>query len=361
MKYDDELEKIFFSNKEEKNVKKRLKKQDRSQFKKTDQKKVNIDLDKSKNKTSCLGQVFSIYSQGICVRYLDRNYVCTLRGVLKNQNKKLKNLVTVGDWVYFSILGDSEGVVDEIQRRTTELCRADNLNQKKKQLIAANIDQVLIVTSIFSPKLRPTIIDRYIIASLIDHIQPIIIINKIDLLSEASLEEQQLYQDVVEAYSKVPHLILSVSTKTQEGIELLKNNMKNRASVFAGQSGVGKSSLINMVCGTDFKTQGVVCSTNKGSHTTSMAQLVGLNFGGVCIDTPGIKSFGMWQLNPKEVQFYYLEFEPYRNQCQFSGCMHINEPHCQIKKAVEEKKISKMRYQSYLSVIEELLIEHKRR
>lgn len=339
------------------------KKTDREKFKKSDTLHKNIKKDRSQ---LLHGRVLSITPQGILVDSKDGSglFTCTLRGLLKKEKVQFKNLVTVGDFVLFEKSSDNEGLIAHVEPRHSILSRADNLSRRKEQLIAANIDQVLITVSVVNPPLKPFLVDRYIIATHKGNMTPIIIINKIDLLENdnaALADERLLFQEMVQAYKDAGIALIPVSAATGEGMDLLEAAMKDKASVFSGQSGVGKSSLINATTSFNLKVGGMVDKTKKGSHTTTTASLLQLPFGGWCIDTPGIKSFGIWDLKKDEVEQYFTEIYAQGRKCKFLNCSHLHESGCEVIKAVEEGKIALFRYQSYHYLVESISQSHVRR
>lgn len=345
---------------------------DRSKYKKTDlekwQKKTQLressklDLDKYSR-----GRVLSITPQGILVEKDGVTITCSLRGLLKKDKSQFKNLVTVGDFVLFEKSDGGEGQIVQVEQRQTILSRADNLSRRKEQLIAANIDQVLITTSIVSPPLKPFLVDRYIIATCKGGMKPIIVVNKIDLLLDERqdplliAQELEIYEEFLKAYQAVGIPVIAVSATTGEGMDELREAMKDKASVFSGQSGVGKSSLINAVAGLTLRVGEVVGRTQKGSHTTTTANLLQMPFGGWCIDTPGIKSFGLWDLKKDEVEKYFSEIYAQGRSCKYPNCSHTNEKDCAVIAAVEEGMISALRFQSYQYLVYSMAREHQRR
>lgn len=341
---------------------KRLSAKDRSKYKKTDQKQRKRLAEEQYQELEGLerGRVLSIASEWIEVDTTEGMLFCTLRGLLKKERSHAKNLVTVGDFVLLERISPEEGVIAHIEPRKSVLSRADNLSRKKEQLIAANIDQVLITVSVVAPPLKPTLIDRYIIAARKGGMEPIIVVNKIDLLPDHP-EEQKLYQTMLTAYQGLRVPIISVSAATGEGLDKLKAIMQDKASVFSGQSGVGKSSLINATTGLDLLVGDVVEKTRKGAHTTTQARLLRLSCGGWCIDTPGIKSFGLWDLHPGEVEQYYSEISSWGEGCKYPNCRHLNEPGCVVIQAVEDGEISPLRYASYQHLMGCIAQEHKKR
>jgi ribosome biogenesis GTPase len=277
----------------------------------------------------------------------------------------LKNLLTVGDFVLFEPKDHSEGFIIEVLERTSVLSRADNLSRRKEQLIAANIDQVLITTSVVSPAFKANLVDRYIIAAQKGGMKPIIVINKIDQLENVDdvsiAAERELVHLFIEIYTQLGYQVIPVSCITQEGIAALKETMRSKASVFSGQSGVGKSSLINLMTGLELPTGEIVSKTQKGAHTTTSAQLIPLEEGGWCIDTPGIKSFGLWNLQTEEIQQFYHEIKAAGAQCRYPNCTHIHEPDCAVVSAVQAGTISALRYESYCSLLTSIEKPHRLR
>ncbi|MBS4167559.1 ribosome small subunit-dependent GTPase A [Parachlamydia sp. AcF125] len=346
---------------------------DRSKYKKTDREKHEKHLTEqrsaklSKNEWE-KGRVISIVPQGILVSSNGQEFLCTLRGVLKKERGLAKNLVAVGDFVLFEKSAPEEGLIAHVEPRKTVLSRADNLSRRKEQLIAANIDQVLITTSVLSPPLKPSLIDRYIIATQKGGMTPLIVVNKIDLLftplaADNPLLEQEkaLFEEFIKGYRQAGLQVIPVSTITGEGIALLKEQMRDKSSVFSGQSGVGKSSLINALIGTDLRTGKIVQRTKKGTHTTTTTQLIPLDFGGWCIDTPGIKSFGIWDVNREEVESYFSEIHLIGRMCKFPDCSHLHEEDCAVIQAVEEGRISPLRFESYHDLLHSITQKHLRR
>lgn len=340
---------------------------DRSKFKKTDQEQRQQRDKQDAAPTGERGRVLSVRSQGVLVSIGHDTLLCQLRGVLKKEKERVKNLVVVGDWVFVERSSPNEGSIEAIEPRKTILSRADNLSRRKAQLIAANVDQVMIVVSVLAPRLKPALVDRYVIAALQGGLTPIIILNKMDLLATNDADpivvevEKELVGEMVKAHELSGIELITVSALTGQGIDRLRQLMKDKTSVFSGQSGVGKSCLINAVTGLNLKTGSVVDRTGKGAHTTTSAQLIPLEFGGWCVDTPGVQSFGVWDLDPKQVDQYFAEIARCGRTCKYSGCRHLTEPDCAVKIAVEEGSLSELRYESYCSLMESAEKEHKRR
>jgi ribosome biogenesis GTPase len=340
---------------------------DRSKFKKTDKDKRQEIFDPIALAAEGLrrGRVTSIVPQGIIVYDEGHEWTCEVRGVMKKEKTLQKNLVAVGDWVWFLESSPGEGSIATVEPRKTILSRADNLSRRKEHIIATNIDQVLITVSVLDPPLKPPLIDRYIIAAHKGGMDPVIVINKVDKLEDddsPDIEMQrEIYEECLLAYAKANVPIIAVSATASEGLDLLREQMKNRSSVFSGQSGVGKTSLINAVTGLDLRVGETVARTKKGSHTTTSASLLPLEFGGWCVDTPGIKSFGVWDLEADEIEHYFDEIMEVGHSCAFADCTHSHEEDCAVKRAVEAGEISFMRFMSYQALMQSVNEGHTRR
>lgn len=316
---------------------------DRSKFKKSDQEeKAAQTIDPSWTR----GRVVAISGEGYWVDANGSRLLATLRGLLKKERMESKNLIAVGDFVWYT----PERSIALIEERYSSLARTD-ITGRKEQLIAVNVDQAIITVSVVNPSLKPALVDRYLIAAEKGNIHPIIVINKIDLLETATLEEKEEYRNFLAAYEPIGIPILSVSSHQRTGFEALKALLKEKTSVISGQSGVGKSSLINAAFGLQLKTGDLAQKTAKGSHTTTTAELLPLPEGGYCVDTPGVRSFGVWKLQKEEVVGHFYEFR--HLNCKYPDCNHITEPGCGVMKALEEGKISPMRYESYRTLLDE--------
>jgi ribosome biogenesis GTPase / thiamine phosphate phosphatase len=298
------------------------------------------------NESLVEGRVLSIASEEIQVQHKKMVYPCTLRGVLKKEKTTKKNLVIVGDLVLFDL---NQQVISKVLERRSLLSRQENFTRRKEQLIAANIDQVFITSAVEHPKFKPHLIDRYIIAAMKGNIDPIILFNKIDLTVD-----YEALDVTTKVYEQLGFKVLKTSCSTKFGIPKLKKVMKDKASLFAGQSGVGKSSLINLTTGLNLKTLEVSEKNYKGRHTTTTACLIPLEFGGWCIDSPGIRTFGVWALSTQDLQDYFPEINKFRSHCHFPNCSHTHEPKCAVLEALSEGKISHLRYNSYKNLLKEV-------
>lgn len=292
------------------------------------------------------GRVLAISPDGALVSADGKEHRCSLRGVLKRKKTRDKNLLVVGDFVLFE--GD---VIEQVCDRFSLLSRQEHLTRRKKQLIAANIDQVLITASVKKPHLKPALIDRYLIATYKGNMEPVIVINKVDLV-----EDKEALDAIKALYEDLGIPVILTSIETGEGLDELKEQMRNVSSVFSGQSGVGKSSLINEMLGLDLAVGEVVAKTEKGAHTTSQAELIPLDCGGFCIDTPGIRSFGVWDIQREDLVNHFPEIAEVGLSCRFPNCSHTHEPDCAVKQAVENEEISIIRFESYLKLLQDVAL-----
>jgi ribosome biogenesis GTPase len=246
-----------------------------------------------------------------------------------------------------------QGVITALQPRKNMLARPDFTGQMKP--VAANIDQILIVTSPV-PELNEGLVDRYLVAAELSGISAVLVLNKIDILTEE--QKNQLTQRI-SVYQETGYSVIYTSAKTQHGLDSLYQQLSNKSSVFVGQSGVGKSSLINALLPEAQIKEGEVSeSTHKGIHTTSVSRLYHLDNeqvkNAIVIDSPGIREFGLWNIDKNEVIHGFRELEQYAQYCRFRDCKHLNEPGCGVLKAVEEGKISAQRFESYHRIMESL-------
>ncbi len=278
------------------------------------------------------GRVISIRSEAVDVAMPTGVLQCTIKGSLKQHVGRIKNIVTIGDRV----------LVDETQiayvlPRTSVLSRIDPKNHRQEQLLAANIDQVLITLS--AQTLKPHLADRFIIAARQGNMHPLLVVNKIDLAYP---------EEFIELYRSLGYTVLPVSALSGKGIKELKAALKGKTSVFAGQSGTGKSSLINRALGANLRTAEIVAWNEKGSHTTTAVTLIPVEGGGYCLDTPGIRSLGIMKLERGDLIEQFPEIAALK--CRFADCTHQGEPGC----AIENGTVHPMRYDSYCKLQEEI-------
>jgi ribosome biogenesis GTPase len=274
-------------------------------------------------------------------------YRCVVRRLLKTLQSDYWNVVAAGDRVLFRPVEgtDHEGVIERVEPRHGVLSRK---SRGRQQVIVANVDQLLIVASAAEPPLKPNLIDRLLISAEKGRIRPIVCINKVDLVDPAAL------MPLVGIYAQLGYPVLLTSAATGFGMDRLKRILSGRQTVLAGQSGVGKSSLLNAIDPTyRLKVQPVSPETHKGRHTTTTARVLRLATGGYVVDTPGIRQFELWDVVPEEIASLFPEFRPYLNGCRFPDCTHIHEADCAVKDSVADARLDIRRYESYCHLMTE--------
>lgn len=290
---------------------------------------------------NCLpGRVLSVRGLHSDVQSQDgKLYHCATRRLLKTLSTDQRHVVAAGDHVLFRPADGQEGIIERVEPRRGVLCRT---SRGRQHIIVTNVDQAVIVSSAAEPYLKPNLIDRMLVTAEKANIRPIICINKIDLVDPADL------QPLVGVYGQMGYEILLVSARTGVGIERLRSQLANLATVVAGQSGVGKSSLLNSIePELDLRVSEVSSDTQKGRHTTTTARLIPLEMGGYVVDTPGIRQFQLWDVIAEEVAGYFRDIRPYVNNCRFPDCTHTHEADCAVKNAVADGRIDARRYESY--------------
>lgn len=294
---------------------------------------------------------------------LDRELLpCNLRGALKKEITASKNLVVVGDMVLVRPTAQDQGTIEGVLSRTSALFRADNLSRRRRHLLAANVQWALIVSSITSPPVKPALLDRCIIAAQKGGIQPILVINKIDLIkTESGAGHKELLDQLKRIYASLEIPLICTSAEDGRGLEEILEMVGSKGAAAAGQSGVGKTSLLNALTGRALPVGPVRLKTGKGTHTTTHAQLIPLSSGGWIIDTPGVSSFGIWQLEIGELKDHFSEIHRAGQDCRFGTCSHRGESGCAIPQAIERGQIAPLRFHSYLALHEELSQPHLRR
>ncbi|TWT43609.1 putative ribosome biogenesis GTPase RsgA [Phycisphaerae bacterium RAS1] len=321
-------------------------------------------------------------------------WMCTIRRVLRTMLIEERGPVTVGDGVWFADLsgchdGQHVGVIERVEPRRSLLSRRVRAGHDtarlgiaggRQHVIAANADQLVIVASVAQPRLKPHLIDRYVVAALRGGLRPIICFNKADLLSgfEEELrrerdrnvvpaitdelldeEGESTYLDhvieIVAEFQSLGYQCLVTSATTGTGVEMLREALRGHISALSGQSGVGKSSLANAVePGLGLVVGDVSDGNEKGKHTTTRARLLRLETGGFIVDTPGVRGFDLWDVDPGQLEAFFEEFVPYVPRCRFNDCLHRDEDGCAVRAAVDEGNISPRRYVSYLKMFEEV-------
>ncbi len=281
-----------------------------------------------------------------------KSFNCKIKGRFKTQEIKSTNPLAVGDKVSFELQKEeSIGIINFIHQRKNYLIRKATKLSSRSHIIAANIDYTIIVISLAFPRTSSGFIDRLLLTAEAYHIPAILVFNKIDLHNK---ELDKHLNDWISIYQNIGYPCFALSAKTGEGIDLLINLIKNNISLFSGHSGVGKSALINSIQpGLKLKTSEVSESNEKGTHSTTYAEMHTLDFGGSIIDTPGIKGFGLVDFNPEEVPRYFPEFHSFSTKCKFNNCTHSHEPGCKVIEAVKIGAIAESRYNNYLAIIKD--------
>lgn len=336
-----------------------------------------------------------------------RTWDCTVRRILRTRLIEQRAPVTVGDFVWFSdqsaYFGDlSVGVVERVEPRRTVLSRSDR--RGREHTVVANADQLVIVTSVAQPRPKPHLIDRYLVAAAKGDLRPIVVFNKCDLLdhpgtdergddadtsradsgeadpcdaapqasnarlSELDFEDERYaipamtLEELMAEYRMLGYAVLRTSALQPDSLSELRRQLHGRVSIVAGQSGVGKTSLINAIQpGLDLAVRDVSEATEKGRHTTTLARLLRLDGGGYLVDTPGVRQFGLWNVEPGELEACFVELAERAQACRFKDCHHAGEePGCAVRDAVERGQISPRRYQSYQKMLHEAAAERKR-
>ena len=269
--------------------------------------------------------------------------------LIQCQQRKSVGQVVCGDTVTWQEEDIDTGVITKIQERHSVLQRPD-INGNLR-IIASNIDQVFIVVA-HKPELNEGLIDRYLVAAENSKLNPIILLNKIDLFTD---EEFSNFKQRLQLYQDIGYSVIYTSAKQEHGLDLLIKELKGKNNIFVGQSGVGKSSLINTILKSDARIGEISEATGKGKHTTTTAYLYPLeNEQGHIIDSPGVREFGLMKLSEEDVFYGFTEFKPYIGLCKFRNCAHKNEPGCALLKALEEEKITQQRWKSCKRIIESL-------
>lgn len=290
------------------------------------------------------GSWYTIKSDG------GESFQCRIKGKLRLKGIKSTNPVAVGDWVDFELEGEDEGVIYGVTDRKNYIVRRSVNLSKQTHIIAANLDQAILVITLDFPKTYLQFIDRFLVTAEAYGIPAVLVFNKVDLYNKKLNEELNNHSSM---YQKIGHKVLHTSVKENRGLEKLKQVLTNKVSLLSGHSGVGKSSLINVLePDLDLKTKTISKSHQQGQHTTTFAEMHPLSFGGSIVDTPGIKGFGLVNMEKEEIGDYFPEIFELKGNCKFHNCMHLEEPHCAIKEAVEMGEIASSRYHSYQVMVE---------
>ena len=278
---------------------------------------------------------------------------CRIKGKFRIKGIKSTNPIAVGDIVDYDLDQTSDvttGTITKIHERKNYIVRKSVNLSHQMHIIASNLDYVFLLITINNPPTTTNFIDRFLVTAEAYGIETILVFNKIDTYDKATTDEQ-LYMQYI--YEQIGYQCLRVSSTQNIGIDALKQMMIGKVTMFSGHSGVGKSTLVNaMEPALDLKTKTISEQSKQGQHTTTFAEMYNLSFGAKIIDTPGIKGFGIVDMEKEEISGYFPEFFKLKDQCKFNNCLHKEEPHCAIKKALENNEISWSRYESYLKILD---------
>src|SRR6266496_4053209 len=273
-----------------------------------------------------------------------------MKGVFKIDDITSTNPVSVGDDVDIEMENEVEStvVITKIHDRNNYINRQSPRYKHQHHIVAANIDQSILVATLKEPRTSQGFTDRFLVASEMYHVPAVIVVNKTDLFRK---EEEEQFEKWQLMYEKIGYRLIGISVKENKDIDKVKELLKDKTSLLSGHSGVGKTSFLNMILPElNLKTAGISGWSGKGQHTTTFAEMFDLPFGGKVIDTPGMREFGLIDLSKQELSHYFPEMRDRLNNCQFNNCLHIDEPGCAIKDAVENGTISADRYVSYINI-----------
>lgn len=279
-------------------------------------------------------------------------YNARIKGVLKIDGITSTNPIAVGDDVEMEMENELESTttITEIYERKNYVARQSPHNKHKHHIIASNLDQSLLFATLKEPKTSTGFIDRFLIACEMYHLPAIIVFNKADLYKKKELEK---FEEIKSTYEAIGYTVILASIQNNVGIEAIKSVLLNKKTLLSGHSGVGKSTFINTLFPElELRTQEVSDWSGKGLHTTTFAEMFDLPFGGQIIDTPGIRELGLVGITKQELSGYFPEMKALVNDCQFNNCMHINEPGCAVKQAINDGLIAIDRYVSYMSILD---------
>lgn len=294
------------------------------------------------------GTVIKSTGSNYLVRIEGKNHNCKLKGKIRLDDRKTTNPVAVGDIVDV-VFENDDVMIEKIHPRKNYIIRKSINLSKQAHILASNLDQAVLIATLVSPRTSLGFIDRFLITAEAYQIPAKIIFNKADLLNDELLEIQQ---ETIDIYQKAGYQCFVVSSYDKKQIEKLRTVFKDKTTLVAGHSGVGKSTFINALePGLNIKTGEISAAHAKGTHTTTFAELHPLTFGGDIIDSPGIKELGLVEMKKEEIGHYFPEIRVVMNNCKFNNCIHVNEPKCAVIEAVQKGEISEERYTSYLGIL----------
>lgn len=284
---------------------------------------------------------------------LGHTYECRIKGKFRIKGIKSTNPIAVGDMVDFELETNNNqesGIIHKIHNRTNYIVRKSVNLSKQIHIIAANLDQVFLMITINNPPTSTSFIDRFLVTANAYSIKTVLLFNKVDTYDDETLLE---VKHLAHVYRKIGYECIGVSAKTGKNVDKVKALMRDKVSMFSGHSGVGKSTLVNAIePNLNIKTKEISTQHMQGQHTTTFAEMFDLSFGAKIIDTPGIKGFGVVDMDKEEVGDYFPEIFKLKQDCKFNNCLHVQEPNCAVKKALDNDEIAFSRYRSYLQIIE---------
>jgi ribosome biogenesis GTPase / thiamine phosphate phosphatase len=300
------------------------------------------------------GLVFKSTGSWYTVKTLNgKIYECRIKGKFRIKGIKSTNPIAVGDYVDFELEtknNEVTGIINKIHERENYIVRKSVNLSKQTHIIAANIDQIFLLITLNNPPTFTSFIDRFLVTAEAYSIKTVLLFNKVDTYNEDTLLEVKL---LAALYRKVGYECIGISAKTGKNIDKVKRLMKDKVSIFTGHSGVGKSTLINAIePQLRLRTKEISIQHSQGQHTTTFAEMFELSFDARIIDTPGIKGFGVVDMDKEEIGDYFPEFFKLKQDCKFNNCLHIKEPKCAVKNALESGEIAYSRYRSYLQILE---------
>jgi ribosome biogenesis GTPase / thiamine phosphate phosphatase len=300
------------------------------------------------------GLVYKSTGSWYTVKTKDNSFLeCRIKGKFRIKGIKSTNPIAVGDIVDYELEETTDvttGTITNIHERKNYIVRKSVNLSHQMHIIASNVDYVFLLITINNPPTTTNFIDRFLVTAEAYGIETILVFNKIDTFDDAMLDEQLYLQHI---YQEIGYKCLRVSSLQSKGIATLKEMMTGKVSMFSGHSGVGKSTLVNALePSLDLKTKTISEQSKQGQHTTTFAEMYDLSFDAKIIDTPGIKGFGIVDMEKEEISGYFPEFFKLKDQCKFNNCLHKEEPHCAIKAALEKDQIAWSRYNSYLKILE---------
>lgn len=276
---------------------------------------------------------------------------CKIKGNFRLKGIRSTNPVAVGDHVEIELNSQNTAFITAIGDRKNYIIRKSQNLSKQSHIIAANVDQAFLVVTVERPQTSTTFIDRFLATAEAYSVPVVLVFNKTDLLDDSLMRYQRMMTDL---YETVGYKCVAVSAETGEGMDGLMEMLRDRITLLSGHSGVGKSTMINrLLPGVNLRTAEISDAHNTGMHTTTFSEMLPLPGGGYIIDTPGIKGFGTFNMEPEELTSYFKEIFRFSKDCRFSNCTHTHEPGCAVLKAVEDHYIAASRYQSYLSMLED--------